>query len=109
MAFPQTRMRRLRASAGLRGLVRELLVGAHAYFFPSEALFAWRDGPGGPIVPWLETARDKMGDGDGPMAIRSAYGPVPRPHEYPIPEEAVARAMFDRRLGAIFEKRRQEP
>ncbi len=97
------------ATVWLRGLVRELLVRSHAYFFPAEALLAWRDGPGGPIVPWLETARDKMGEGDGPIAIRSAYGPVPRPHEYPIPDEALARAMFDRRFGPIFEKRRQDP
>src|SRR3984957_13848180 len=34
MAFPQTRMRRLRASAGLRGLVRETDVGAGQFVLP---------------------------------------------------------------------------
>jgi exodeoxyribonuclease V gamma subunit len=103
-------MSRGEATVWLRGLVRELLVGPHTYFFPAEAVLAWRDkDPDGAVVPWLEDARDRMGDSDGPLALRSAYGPVPRPHAYPIPEEAAARAMFDRRFRAIFEKRRQEP
>jgi porphobilinogen synthase len=43
MAFPQTRMRRLRASAGLRGLVRETDVRAGQFVLP---LFVTEAGPG---------------------------------------------------------------
>jgi porphobilinogen synthase len=42
MAFPQTRMRRLRASAGLRGLVRETELRAGQLVLP---LFVSEDGP----------------------------------------------------------------
>ncbi len=42
MAFPQTRMRRLRASAGLRGLVRETELRADQLMLP---LFVAEDGP----------------------------------------------------------------
>jgi hypothetical protein len=97
------------ALSWLRGLTRELLSGPHAYFFPSEAVLLWQSKtPGGPIVPWLEAAREMLldGDSDGPLALRSAYGPVPRPHEYPIPEESAARSMIARRFEMLFEKRR---
>ncbi len=96
------------ATVWLRDLVRELLGGPHAYFFPAEAVLAWQDkDPGGPLLARLEAARELMGDGDGPMALRSAYGPVPRPQAYPLPDEAAARAMFARRFGLIFERRRE--
>src|SRR6266576_2361847 len=47
MAFPQTRMRRLRATAGLRGLVRETHLGASQLVLPlfvAEATPAGRSG-----------------------------------------------------------------
>jgi exodeoxyribonuclease V gamma subunit len=92
----------------LRALARELLAGPHAYFFPSEAVLLWQGKtPAGPIVPWLEAAREMLQDSDGPLALRSAYGPVPRVHEYPIPDESVARAMASRRFQAFFAKRRE--
>jgi exodeoxyribonuclease V gamma subunit len=92
----------------LRGLVRELLGGPHAYFLPCEAVFVHRRlQAGAPLVPCVQVARDMLRDGDGPPALRSAYGPVPRPHEYPIPEEDVARAMVARRFGVLFEKWRE--
>ena len=47
--------------------------------------------PARAVVPVLEEARDKLRGGDGPPALRSAYGPVPRPQEYPIPDEGRAR------------------
>jgi hypothetical protein len=90
----------------LRGLVRELLGGPHAYFFPCEAVFArQRADPDGPAAPWLEQARDKLRDKEGPLALRSAYGPVPRPQEYPVPAEQRARAMIASRFGAFFAKK----
>ena len=102
-------MSRGEATVWLRGLVRELLAGPHAYFFPSEALLVWHSkDPEAALAPWLENARERLGDGDGPLALRSAYGPVPRAYEYPVPEESVARAMFERRFGPLFEKRRAE-
>jgi exodeoxyribonuclease V gamma subunit len=95
------------ATVWLRGLARELLAGPHAYFLPSEAVFVWRrKSPDGPVEPWLETAREMLRDNDGPLALRSAYGPVPRPHEYPIPRESDARAMIALRFGALFERLR---
>jgi exodeoxyribonuclease V gamma subunit len=91
------------ATGWLRGLVRELLAGPHAYFFPCEAVFVHRArGAEEPLSPVLEEARDKLRGGDGPPALRSAYGPVPRPHEYPAPDEARARAMLDQRFALLF-------
>ena len=97
------------ATAWLRGLLRELLAGPHAYFFPVEAVFLWKEkDPGGPITRWLEEARDQLRDGERP-ALRSAYGPVSRLSEYPMVSEARAREMVERRFGMLFQKRRGEP
>ncbi len=94
------------AMTWLRDVVRDLLYGSHAYFLPVEAVFV-RDqkDPRGPVSPWLEQARAKLADGDGPLALRSAYGPVPRVAEYPLPDEASAQAMIERRFGRLFDKR----
>jgi RecC C-terminal domain len=98
------------ATAWLRELVRELLGGPHAYFFPCEAVFVWqRADPPAPLVSKLEEARDRLRDRTGPMPLRSAYGPVPRPHEYPLPSEADARQMVARRFGPLFAKRKEAP
>jgi exodeoxyribonuclease V gamma subunit len=87
------------AKQWLRGLLSELLGAPHAYFFPCEAVFVHHArGEREPLVEVLEEARDKLGSGDGPPALRSAYGPVPRPQTYPMPDEAAARAMAARRL-----------
>jgi exodeoxyribonuclease V gamma subunit len=92
----------------LRDLARELLGGPHAYFFPCEAVLArQRQDPRGPVVPWLEQARDKLRDGTGSLALRSAYGPVLRPQEYPLPDEERARAMIAARFGCLFAKREE--
>ena len=48
MAFPQTRMRRLRATAGLRGLVRETVVRAAQLVLPLFVTEAGRAGDGSP-------------------------------------------------------------
>jgi porphobilinogen synthase len=48
MAFPQTRMRRLRATAGLRGLVRETDVRAAQFVLPLFVTEAGRAGDGSP-------------------------------------------------------------
>ena len=98
------------ASVWLRGVVRELFQGPHAYFFPCEALFvhARRD-PAGPVGPWLEEARAVLGDAEGALALRSAYGPVPRPQDYPAPDEERARAMIASRFGAFFRKLERQP
>ncbi len=51
MAFPQTRMRRLRASAGLRGLVRETELSARRLVLPMFVVDAGSTEPaGGPIA-----------------------------------------------------------
>jgi hypothetical protein len=103
-------MSRDEASSWLRGLVRELLQGPHAYFLPCEALFVHaRHDPAGPVGPWLEKARAVLGDAEGALALRSAYGPVPRPQEYPAPDEERARAMITSRFGSFFRKLERQP
>jgi exodeoxyribonuclease V gamma subunit len=94
----------------LRGLLRELLQGPHAYFFPCEAVFAHeRRDPAGPLGPHLEKARAVLGDAEGALALRSAYGPVPRPQRYPSPDEDRARAMAEARFGLFFRKLERTP
>jgi exodeoxyribonuclease V gamma subunit len=98
------RWTRDKAVVWLRGLVRDLLEGKHDYFLPYEAAFVHRErSEDGPIAPVLEEARDKLRDGRQPLALRSAYGPVPRPQEYPIPDEEAARAKVAHRFGPLFE------
>jgi hypothetical protein len=93
----------------LRNLARELLGSPHAYFFPCEAIFVrQRVDPESAVVPWLEQARDKLRDRTGPLPLRSAYGPVPRPHEYPVPDERRAQAMIASRFGPLFAKWRAQ-
>jgi hypothetical protein len=50
-----------------------------------------------------------LGKSDGPLALRSAYGPVPRPQTYPAPDEARARAMAEARFGLFFRSRSLRP
>jgi exodeoxyribonuclease V gamma subunit len=103
-------MTRDEACVWLRGVVRELLQVPHAYFLPCEALFVHeRQDPRGPVGPWIEKARDVLGDAVGPLALRSAYGPVPRPQEYPAPDEERARAILASRFGAFFRKLERQP
>ena len=91
------------AKSWLRGVVRELLGAPHAYFLPCEAVFVRDEREGEPpATAVVEEARDKLRGGDGPPALRSAYGPVPRPQEYPIPDEATARDMIERRFGPLL-------
>jgi exodeoxyribonuclease V gamma subunit len=91
------------AKSWLRGVVRELLGAPHAYFLPCEAVFVRHEREGEPSASAVvEEARDKLRGGDGPPALRSAYGPVPRPQEYPIPQEATAREMIERRFGPLL-------
>jgi exodeoxyribonuclease V gamma subunit len=98
------------ARSWLRDRVRELLGQPHAYFLPCEAVFVHALGPpDAPVVPVIEMARDKLRGGDGPLALRSAYGPVPRPQDYPIPEESVARAMIDARFGILLRPSPEKP
>jgi exodeoxyribonuclease V gamma subunit len=98
------------ASVWLRGVVRELLQVPHAYFLPCEALFVHaRQDPAGPVGPWIEKARDVLGDAEGALALRSAYGPVPRPQDYPAPDEDRARAILASRFGAFFRKLERQP
>jgi exodeoxyribonuclease V gamma subunit len=93
------------ATVWLRGIVRELLGGPHAYFLPCEAVFVHRSrAPSGSVTPFIEEARAKLRDSDGAPALRSAYGPVPRTHEHRAPAETDARAMIALRFGAFFDK-----
>jgi hypothetical protein len=96
-------MSRDEATGWLRGLVRELLGAPHAYFLPCEAAFVHRaQGGERSLSEVLEEGRDKLRKGEGGPALRSVYGPVPRPQDYPAPNEATARAMVERRFGPFF-------
>lgn len=93
------------ASAWLRNVLRDLLGGAHAYFLPCEAVLAWSRGdPGSTLATWIESARERLGDSDDRSALRSSYGPVPSPSDYPAPDESTLRTIVARRFGLIFEK-----
>ncbi len=93
------------ATVWLRGLVKDLLGAPHAYFLPCEAVFVHRRGGSErPIVPVIEEARSMMKDSDGPPALRSAYGPVLRVRDFPVPDETAARAIVEGRFSAFFEK-----
>ncbi len=97
------------ARGWLTDRVRELLGQPHAYFLPCEAVFVHAVQPADvPVVPFIEIARDKLRGGDGPLALRSAYGPVPRPQEYPIPDEGAARAMIAARFGLLMRRTAEE-
>jgi exodeoxyribonuclease V gamma subunit len=93
------------ATGWLRVLARDLVSGPHAYFLPCEAVFVHRSAePAVALRSVLEQARAKLKISRGPLALRSAYGPVPRPHEAPIPDEAHVREMVSRRYGVLFAK-----
>jgi hypothetical protein len=95
------------ASGWLREMVRDLLSGAHAYFLPCEAVLAHEAASeDGPLSMRLAEARSKLHHYNGPLALRSAYGPVPHPDDYPLPEDECARDMVARRFGLLFAKRR---
>jgi hypothetical protein len=103
-------MSRDEATVWLRGVVRELLEGPHAYFLPCEAVFVHQSqSPDGPVGAAIEKARDMLGAKDGPLALRSAYGPVPRPQDYPAPDEERARSLIASRFGAFFRNMEREP
>jgi hypothetical protein len=94
------------AAAWLARTVGDLLSGPHDAFLPCEAIFSRHaQDPEGSLVPHLESAREKLVR-RGRKALRSAFGPVPHPEAYPIPEEAVARALAERLLGCFYAKRR---
>jgi exodeoxyribonuclease V gamma subunit len=97
------------ATVWLRDAIRQLISRSHAYFFPCEAVFAraLRD-PAGPLTPWIEMARDRLGDDDDRSALRSSYGPVPRLSGYASPDEASACEMVAARFGLLLERRRAE-
>jgi exodeoxyribonuclease V gamma subunit len=91
------------AKRWLRDVVRELLGAPHDYFLPCEAVFVHhKKDAHGPVTPFIEEARGMLRGDDGPLALRSAYGPVPRPQKFPAPEEGAARAMIARRFGPIL-------
>ena len=94
------------AKGWLRGVVRDLLQETHAYFLPCEAVFVHaRSTAHEPIGKLLDEARGRLARSDGPFALRSAYGPVPRPHAYPAPTDEAASAMIEHRFGAYFARR----
>jgi len=93
------------AKGWLRNVVRDLLQGTHAYFLPCEAVFVHAGRSDEPIAASLEKARTLLARSDGPPTLKSAYGPVPRPHLYPSPAAPAADAMIARRFGAYLDRR----
>jgi exodeoxyribonuclease V gamma subunit len=92
-----------KALVWLRGIVRELLGASHDYFFPYEAVFVQRERrDAAPLSVVLSEAREKLREGRGRVPLRSAYGPVPRPDTYRLPDEETARAIAASRFDALF-------
>jgi exodeoxyribonuclease V gamma subunit len=99
-------MSREEATTWIAGVVGDLLSGPHDAFLPCEAVFSRHaEDPGGDLVPHLESAREKLAR-RGRSALRSAFGPVPHPEAYPIPEEAVAREQAERLFGCFYAQRK---
>ena len=95
-------MSRQAATEWIEGIVANLLSGPHDEFLPCEAVFSQHaHNPTGDLVPHLESAREHLVR-DGQSTLRSAYGPVPHPERYPIPDEDSARAHTNRLLGAFY-------
>jgi exodeoxyribonuclease V gamma subunit len=94
----------------VRDVLRDMLGGPHDYFLPCEVVLsrARRD-PDGPVLPAIVLARDKLASSDGPPALRSTYGPVPRAAEYPVPDESTACQMIARRFGMLLSLRGERP
>lgn len=101
---------RAEATGWLRGLVRQLITGSHAYFFPCEAVLARAASrePQGLVTPWIERARDRLGDDDR-AALRSASGPVPRVDRYDAPDEDRAQEMVASRFGLPLDRWGTDP
>jgi exodeoxyribonuclease V gamma subunit len=95
------------AALWLREVVRDLLSGPHAYFLPCEVVLKHHAAghPGAALSPALEHERAKLRGAESLSGLRSAYGPVPHVHEYPVPDDESAREMVSRRFGLLFAKR----
>jgi hypothetical protein len=85
------------ARAYLASLASELVGSVHAYFLPCEGVFTWKR---------RADKGEEMGVRDAILLLRednwtrfaSDRGPIPDPREYPVPAEAVAAAIVERRF-----------
>jgi exodeoxyribonuclease V gamma subunit len=93
------------ARAYLAGLAAELLAGVHAYLFPCDAVFfsARSD------LTLVERINQIRTDSFLRGRSSSRWGPVPEPFEYPIPDEAEAQKLRERRFNLFFELRLESP
>ncbi len=82
-------------------LVAELLHDVHAYFLPCEGVFFWKDhtdkGDEIGVRQSILLLRD-----DNWTRFASDHGPIPDPRDYPVPDEAAARTMVERRFAPYF-------
>jgi len=85
------------ARAWLRDLVRDLLGGTHAYFFPIEAVLrlegGLRDADGSALVTSIEEVREHYGGG------QSRWGPVRDATTRAAPTPGIAEAIVARRFA----------
>jgi hypothetical protein len=97
--FTPTSAEAARSTLGL--LAAELLRDVHAYFLPCEGVFFWKDhtdkGEEIGVRQSILLLRD-----DNWTRFSSDHGPIPDPREYPVPDEATARAMVERRFAPFF-------
>ncbi|HVV50143.1 MAG TPA: hypothetical protein VHO06_10825, partial [Polyangia bacterium] len=79
-------------------LAGELLQEVHAYFFPCEGVFFWKDhtdkGEEIGVRQSILLLRD-----DNWTRFASDQGPIPDPREYPVPDEQTAAAFVARRFA----------
>jgi hypothetical protein len=82
-------------------LAAELLRDVHAYFLPCEGVFYWKDhtdkGEEIGVRQSILVLRD-----DNWTRFASDHGPIPDPRDYPVPDEATAAAMVERRFAPFF-------
>jgi hypothetical protein len=89
------------ARAYLALLAGELLRDVHAYFLPCEGVFYWKDhtdkGEEIGVRQSILLLRD-----DNWTRFASEHGPIPDPRDYPVPDEAAAAAIVERRFAPFF-------
>jgi exodeoxyribonuclease V gamma subunit len=82
-------------------LATELLHDVHAYLLPCEGVFFWKDhadkGEEIGVRQSILLLRD-----DNWTRFASDHGPIPDPRDYPVPDEAAALAMVERRFVPYF-------
>jgi exodeoxyribonuclease V gamma subunit len=91
-----------RAQDYLGMLASELLHKVHAYFLPCEGIFTWKRRKEKNETMSVREAVFLLRD-DNWTRFVSDRGPIPDPRDYPVPDEAEAHELMERRFGLFFD------